>query len=706
MGEEALKAGRTDSEINADLWEAGVEFQTPNDDFVRFVPTGIPGELDEYLCTRDASEFTCVGTATELFIQDGKLTDQDGGGGMLPSDDPELILRLKDLCEWNSVPLHIASTRTHGPSGLRRPSDDYEFFPDEDSQTPLPPPSWDPTEEYATESGSTVGAVVDAVQFAVENGAVVRFVATDGQRGALREYLRNGPHAPWEHVGTATALIYDVQEGTISDQDGGGGKLPPDQVEQLVAALRRCALSAGVPFGVRGANLAGQRRVRGRRSRGNSSPAPPQKRALVIGAAGGVSGIGALMRAAYDLADLGRRCFSGVTMRTICEGGAEEPTRQVVLRELEWLAAGARTGDTLFLGLVCRGYPTQWRPGQQDVALSGGMTIVCSDGLTVTSNELRALCVDPLPAGAWLTIVCDAAPPASVVDLPYKLIADENGFNFGENVGITMAQKCTVVQLSMVQSAHRPARERPEAGMLVQALRAVLEPTVPPTYAELADALRNQLPGGQPMVSATHSFDALHDCFTLAGPCRPRGLGDVDPALDFDDGDRRTFWRGFVRAFDTLSAPQGPQGEDAASSAPYFGGTAAGAQPPPQPVGGGSPLERLIRGFYVRHAPEKRRLAQTLVNEFPGRALELLQMLARKYNDTSVLNAYDPLWDAPPQGSLLCSAPYLRAEPPQPAGLSPERPVLRPPVNVAARGPPQHYAGLSAIGRRDAWDVI
>eukprot|EP01065_Artemidia_motanka_P017704 TRINITY_DN21144_c0_g1_i3.p1 TRINITY_DN21144_c0_g1~~TRINITY_DN21144_c0_g1_i3.p1 ORF type:complete len:726 (+),score=214.30 TRINITY_DN21144_c0_g1_i3:60-2180(+) len=699
------------SSFDSQLWAEGVEFEAPNGDVVRFVPTKRDGELAEYLCVAGGDSWSHVGWATQLSYSPNTqtLADQTGGGGKLPSEGlEELLVALRGLCQYRNVDCHIPLGAAGSWQNVHRASSSNS------ASSILPPPSHDERDE----SGSMLGTLAaedlsDYVEFTVPTGDRVRFAATD-REGEVAEFTQSGGGGQWQLQGFATELRYDHAAGVISDQHGGGGPLPANRKQQLAADLQELCVRAGIPFrrSPVGARAAPKDPRRTPQSTGSSDRLRRRRsaefrgvRALIIGSTGGGVGVAACSRGCQQMTAVLQRDAGAARIRVVCEGGPTEPTRRAVLEELTRLAAGVRPGDSLFLGLVCKGHPLR-RPVRGQVGAAEG--ILCSDGLAVTSHEVRATLVDALPAGAWLCVVCDCSPAASVLDLPYKLVAAADGFHFGESSAASDIRPA-VVQLSLAQ-ATAPAPRSGEAGSLSAVLRSALDRAAPPTYIELVDALRQLLPGLAPMISSAHTFDASTDCFSVAGLCPPRGadVASGDEALrffaNFDSGDERRFWRDFVRAFDALESKQERSAARAPDTALIGAPLGIGAgRDPPQPNGTGPPLEQLVRGFYLRHAPEKRRLAATLVAEFPGRALELLQMLARKYDDPSVLKVYDPRWDLPQPGVSATGGPHLRPAPAATSNdrVSPPRPQRSQKLRSSAlRG------GLSAVGRRDAWDII
>lgn len=98
------------------------------------------------------------------------------------------------------------------------------------------------------------------------------------------------------------------------------------------------------------------------------------------------------------------------------------PTRANILAAMRWLVADARPGDSLFFHYSGHGAQTQdWSGDETD----GYNETLCpcefrNGGGMIVDEELNAVLVNPLPAGAVLTAVVDACHSGSVLDLEFR----------------------------------------------------------------------------------------------------------------------------------------------------------------------------------------------------------------------------------------------------------------------------------------------
>jgi metacaspase-1 len=97
------------------------------------------------------------------------------------------------------------------------------------------------------------------------------------------------------------------------------------------------------------------------------------------------------------------------------------PTRVNIINALKWLAAGNKSGDSLFLHFSGHGSRVQDRDGDESDGYDETICPVDYDkrgGGQIVDDELNDLIVKPLQRGVRLTAVFDCCHSGSVLDLP------------------------------------------------------------------------------------------------------------------------------------------------------------------------------------------------------------------------------------------------------------------------------------------------
>lgn len=201
------------------------------------------------------------------------------------------------------------------------------------------------------------------------------------------------------------------------------------------------------------------------------------------------------------------------------------PTKQNIMRGIDWLVEGAQPGDALFLHFS--GHGAEFK---DDEAADGGE----EDGLfeeallpadfknkdhggyrIIRDDEIVRQLVVRLPPGVRLTIVCDCCHSGTMVDLPYKLKAHKNGYIQASEEQEPPIFDGHVVMLSSVRAEQAGAETVSSNGALTAAFIAAVSQDNNPTYdglmQEVLRGMQASPSGGErchmPMLSSTHRLD-------------------------------------------------------------------------------------------------------------------------------------------------------------------------------------------------------
>ncbi|ORY32109.1 metacaspase [Naematelia encephala] len=97
-----------------------------------------------------------------------------------------------------------------------------------------------------------------------------------------------------------------------------------------------------------------------------------------------------------------------------------EPTRENIIRAMNWLVDGAQKNDSLFLHYS--GHGTQVADVDGDES-DGDDEAICpvdfDEAGLIIDDEIHEICVKPLPPGCRLTAIFDSCHSGTVLDLPY-----------------------------------------------------------------------------------------------------------------------------------------------------------------------------------------------------------------------------------------------------------------------------------------------
>jgi len=105
--------------------------------------------------------------------------------------------------------------------------------------------------------------------------------------------------------------------------------------------------------------------------------------------------------------------------------GANAPTRANIIRGMQWLISGAKSGDSLFFHYS--GHGGKQKDVDGDEADGYDETLIPVDYQTagmIVDDEIHELLVAPLPTGVRVTAVMDCCHSGSVFDLPYSYKVD------------------------------------------------------------------------------------------------------------------------------------------------------------------------------------------------------------------------------------------------------------------------------------------
>lgn len=97
-----------------------------------------------------------------------------------------------------------------------------------------------------------------------------------------------------------------------------------------------------------------------------------------------------------------------------------QPTKQNILRAMNWLVNGAQPNDSLFLHYSGHGGQTKDLDGDEEDGYDEVIYPVdFKERGHIVDDEIHAIVVNPLQAGVRLTAIFDSCHSGSVMDLPY-----------------------------------------------------------------------------------------------------------------------------------------------------------------------------------------------------------------------------------------------------------------------------------------------
>eukprot|EP00759_Apiculatamorpha_spiralis_P002153 PhF_6_TR10801/c1_g1_i3/m.17386 len=116
-----------------------------------------------------------------------------------------------------------------------------------------------------------------------------------------------------------------------------------------------------------------------------------------------------------------------------------DPTRANILEAFQWLVAGAKPGDTLFLHYS--GHGSQMKDNNGDEADGQDETLVpvdySSNGM-IRDDDIFRIIVGSLPEGVRLTAVMDCCHSGTLMDLPFTWVANEANLSGARELDFTL----------------------------------------------------------------------------------------------------------------------------------------------------------------------------------------------------------------------------------------------------------------------------
>merc|ERR1712232_905545 len=136
---------------------------------------------------------------------------------------------------------------------------------------------------------------------------------------------------------------------------------------------------------------------------------------------------------------LEQRGFRGANVRILTDDlqdRSRQPTKANILRDLKWLAQGAKPGDSLFFHYSGHGSQVVDTSGDEEDGLDE--TILPVDYNTagqIIDDTLHEILVAPLPTGCKLTSLMDCCHSGTGLDLPYVHNLPSSGMSGGSGSG-------------------------------------------------------------------------------------------------------------------------------------------------------------------------------------------------------------------------------------------------------------------------------
>ena len=213
------------------------------------------------------------------------------------------------------------------------------------------------------------------------------------------------------------------------------------------------------------------------------------------------------------------------------------PTRQNILAGFSWLAEGADAQSSLFLGYV--GHSVQKKGNHMRDGHGEAIFPLDFDSQgVITEEEVRTRIIDPLPAGAKLTIIADSCGAGTLVNLPLKVKAVQakllstiakNAPNEGQRAPqvLQLSSWNPNNQQSSPKSANSSGKPVVATGAIIQGYIQSLTQDPEPTIEQLLVSVRNFAVhkvgvGSQtPQISCNYKA-SVSDVFSPARP--PKGI--------------------------------------------------------------------------------------------------------------------------------------------------------------------------------------
>ena len=195
------------------------------------------------------------------------------------------------------------------------------------------------------------------------------------------------------------------------------------------------------------------------------------------------------------------------------------PTRQNILRFIDWLVAGAQRGDSFFFHFS--GHGSQQEDTTGDEADGYDETIVPCDFKRqgqITDDELWKRLVSPLPEGSRLTSIMDCCHSGTGLDLPFNFTLHQ-GWKLDDYpayaaADVQLFSGCEDSQCSADSMSNYQA-----GGAMTNAFLKVMANHPMPLYPDLMSALHRELRrkgfNQKPQLSSSQRFELRDRVFSL-----------------------------------------------------------------------------------------------------------------------------------------------------------------------------------------------
>ncbi|KAK0431415.1 peptidase C14 [Armillaria borealis] len=173
----------------------------------------------------------------------------------------------------------------------------------------------------------------------------------------------------------------------------------------------------------------------------------------------------------------------------------EIPTKNNIIKAMQWLVKGARPDDSLVFHYS--GHGGQIRDQNGDEADGYDEVIFPVDGGYIVDDDMHAFMVKPLPPGCRLTALFDCCHSGSALDLPYVWHDFEGLFRGGSVTRKWIRRKSTqagVISLSSSKDS-RISVDTPQGGAMSDAFIMSLKHDAYPTYNQFFDSISKIMKG-------------------------------------------------------------------------------------------------------------------------------------------------------------------------------------------------------------------
>ena len=212
------------------------------------------------------------------------------------------------------------------------------------------------------------------------------------------------------------------------------------------------------------------------------------------------------------------------------------PTRENILRHIDWLVQGAAMGDSLFFHFS--GHGAQQEDTGGDEADGYDETIVPCDfkrNGQITDDELWKRLVAPLPNGARLTSIMDCCHSGTGLDLPFNY-TQSRGWTQDDYPAFAAADVQLFSGCEDDQCSADAVSDYRAGGAMTNAFLKVMQNSPMPLYPDLMTMLHRELRRKgfpqKPQLSSTQKFQLNDRVFSLTDGFIPNSnaqLGRLTP---------------------------------------------------------------------------------------------------------------------------------------------------------------------------------